>query len=211
MRLEPRRSRSTAPVVDDVHSLVPEGRLLDIGCHVGNLVAVATERGYDALGIDLDPVSTAEGRSIGRRMRTGGVEEVGETFDVVVMNALLEHIVDLRTFLFNVARVLAPGGYTFVHVPHYRGLMPRLMRTHWMGWFPSQHVWHFTPRTLSSVVQEASPLRLVRATTRGVIEPPSSGLKGRVKALVDRFSRAVGWGDQIEAIFRKQEGIANGR
>jgi SAM-dependent methyltransferase len=195
----------SASIVEDVHSLVPGGRLLDIGCHVGNLVAAATARGYDAVGIDLDPIATAKARRLGRAVRTGGIERVDETFDVVVMNQLLEHVLDLRTFLASVARVLAPGGHAFIYVPYYRGLMPRLMRTHWMGWFPSQHVWHFTPQRLRRVLEEATPLRLVRHTTNGVIEPPSTGTKGRAKAVITEFSKAVGWGDEIEAVFRKPE------
>jgi 2-polyprenyl-3-methyl-5-hydroxy-6-metoxy-1,4-benzoquinol methylase len=195
----------SASIVEDVRSFVPVGRLLDIGCHVGNLVAAATARGYDAVGIDLDPVATAEARRLGRAVRTAGIEDVEETFDVVVMNQLLEHVFDLREFLAHVARVVEPGGYALVYVPCYRGLMPRLMRTHWMGWFPSQHVWHFAPETLRRVVEEATPLRLVRRTTKGVIEPPSTGTKGWAKARIIAFSRAVGWGDEIEAVFRKPE------
>lgn len=200
----------SASIVDDVRSRVAGGRLLDIGCHVGNLVSAAAARGYEAEGIDLDPVATAAGRRLGRDVRTGRLEQVEETFDVVVMNALLEHILDLRTFLANVARVLEPGGHAFIYVPCYRGLVPRLMRTHWMGWAPSQHVWHFTPATLTRVVYEASPLRLVHCTTKGVIEPPSSGVKGHVKSAVTAFSRATGWGDEVEAVFTKPKGVAAG-
>lgn len=199
----------SVPIIDFVGSCVEGRRLLDVGCHVGNLVAAAADRGYEAEGIDLDPVATAEGQRLGRTVRTGRLEEIETTFDIVVMNQLLENIIDLRTFIPDVARVLAPGGHAFVFVPFYRGLMPRLMGTHWMAWAPSRHVWHFTPESLIRVVHETSPLRLVRFTTNGVIEPPSSGMKGRMKAAVTAFSRATGRGDQIEAIFQKPEESAN--
>jgi SAM-dependent methyltransferase len=178
-------------------------RLLDIGCHVGNLVVAAIAQGFEAEGIDLDPLATAEGQRLGRPVRTQSIEEVDSTYDVVVLNHVFEHVVDLRPFLASVSAVLVPGGRAFVFVPHHRGLLPRLMKDHWIGWFPSQHVWQFTPGTLGRVVEQSSPLRLVHCTTRGVIEPPSVGVKGTVKACLTLVSRAAGWGDQVEAIFEK--------
>lgn len=190
-------------IAQDVQKRFGVGRLLDVGCHVGALVAAAEARGFEAEGIDLDRVATSEGRRLGRPVRTASIEEIEDSFDFVVTNQVLEHVLDVRGFLSNVARVLVPGGYLYVLVPYHKGLMPRLMKDHWMGWFPSQHVWHFLPETLTRVVREASGLRLVRLTTKGVIEPPSIGFKGQVKAVVTVLSRTVGWGDQIEAFFQK--------
>jgi SAM-dependent methyltransferase len=199
-------------IVQDVQKRLGVGRLLDVGCHVGALVAAAEARGFDAEGIDLDPVATSEGRGLGRRVRTASIGEIEDSFDFVVMNQVLEHVLDVRGLLSNVARVLVPGGHLYVLVPYHRGLMPRLMKNRWIGWFPSQHVWHFVPETLTRVVGEASGLRLVTLTTKGVIEPPSVGFKGHVKAGVTILSRIVEWGDQIEAFFQKpREGEVSGR
>jgi SAM-dependent methyltransferase len=182
-------------------------RLLDVGCHVGNLVVAAGSLGFDARGIDIDPLATAEAKRLGRRVATCSIEDVGDTYDVVVLCHVLEHIVDLRQFLQGVSQVIVAGGRAFVFVPHYRGLIPRLMGNHWMAWSPSQHVWHFKPSTLIRVVEASSPLRFVNCTTRGVIEPPSSGIKGRVKAVLSSTSHLLGWGDSIEAIFEKPRGV----
>src|SRR5438094_898313 len=43
------------------------GRFLDVGCSVGVLVTVASERGYTAEGIDLDSNSIRLGKSLGRQ------------------------------------------------------------------------------------------------------------------------------------------------
>jgi 2-polyprenyl-3-methyl-5-hydroxy-6-metoxy-1,4-benzoquinol methylase len=180
------------------------GRLLDIGCNVGNLVAAARALGFDARGIDIDPVATAEARRLGRPVMTVDVEHMHERFDVVVLNHVLEHVRELRRFLVELDRIVAPGGRVFIFVPNYRGLIPRLMRANWMAWVPQEHVWHFTPDTLESVVESATSLALAERTTRGVLEPPSTGIKGLTKAFLSRFARTVGWGDQIEAIFRKR-------
>jgi SAM-dependent methyltransferase len=178
-------------------------RVIDIGCHVGNLVQAASENGFDAYGIDLDPVATAAGRRLGRAVDNRAVAQVNDTFDVAVLNHVLEHVHELRPFLSHLERLLVPRGLAFIYVPHYRGLVARLMRDNWIGWFPQQHVWHFTPATLVETVERARSLRVVDCTTRGVIEPPSTGLKGAVKAAVSTLSRSVEWGDEIEAVFQK--------
>jgi 2-polyprenyl-3-methyl-5-hydroxy-6-metoxy-1,4-benzoquinol methylase len=178
-------------------------KLLDVGCNVGNLVAAAAQEGFAAEGIDIDPVAIRAGRSRGRNVRLMRIEDVEGSVDAVVLNHVLEHVLELRGFLSAVERTLVPGGRMFVFVPHYRGLIPRLMRKNWIGWFPSQHIWHFTPKTLEHVIAEASELRLIELTTKGAIEPPSTGVKVRAKQLATWIAQRMCWGDQIEAIFEK--------
>jgi SAM-dependent methyltransferase len=178
-------------------------RLLDVGCHVGNLVHAAQDQGFRAEGIDIDPVAIAEGSRLGRRVWNKSIEDVYESYDVVVLSHVVEHVIDLGRFLERVSAILVDGGRAFVFAPNYTGLLPRLMKDHWMAWSPSQHVWHFAPKTLTDVVQQVSGLRAVDCTTRRVMEPPSIGIKGGLKAAVTYASRVSGWGDSIEAIFEK--------
>ncbi|MGZ4409490.1 MAG: class I SAM-dependent methyltransferase [Gaiellaceae bacterium] len=190
-------------IVGSIRTRVEGGRLLDVGCHVGNLVAAAVGAGFEAEGIDLDPVATGEGRRLGRPVRAAAIENVEDVYDIVVVNHTLEHVLSLQGFLENLDRILSRDGCAFVFVPHYRGLMPRLMGSDWIGWFPQQHVWHFTPETLASTVTNATSLRPVSLTTRGVLEPRSSGPKGAVKAGAIGVARALRWGDQIEAVLER--------
>lgn len=179
-------------------------RLLDVGCHTGNLVAAAIALGLDAEGIDLDPLATAAGRELGRPIRAASVTELEGEYDGIVLSHVLEHVLELDPFLGELERLLSPVGRIFVLSPHYRGLVPRLMGERWMAWFPSQHVWHFTPATLRSAVALRSPLRVASCTTRGVLEPPSRGAKGTAKAVVSAVARAARWGDQVEAVLERK-------
>jgi 2-polyprenyl-3-methyl-5-hydroxy-6-metoxy-1,4-benzoquinol methylase len=174
-----------------------------VGCGVGNLVVAATEQGFDAEGIDVDPIATDEARKNGRPVRTATLEQVQGSYDVLVVNHVLEHIEDLEAFLAHVSRVLTSAGRFFVLSPHYKGLIPRLLRGRWMGWVPREHFWHFTPGTLAATVEQMSPLTLVRSSTEGVIEPPVGGVKGIAVAALTAVSKGLGRGDQVEAIFEK--------
>jgi Methyltransferase domain len=190
-------------IADQIRELSNGRSFLDVGCAAGNLVAAAAKRGFDAEGIDMDPIATEEGSRHGRALRAATIDQVDRSYDVVVANHVLEHIEDLRSFLSEVARVLEPGGRFFVFSPHYRGLIARLRRAGWMGWQPRQHFWHFTPDTLRATVERVGTLSVVQITTQGVIEPPVSGPKGAAVAVLGTASRGLRSGDQVEGVFER--------
>jgi SAM-dependent methyltransferase len=178
---------------------------LDVGCGVGNLVVAAGELGFDAEGIDIDPVATEEARRHGRRVRTAAVEQIDGPYDAIVVNHVLEHIEDLPAFLGEMSRLLADGGRLFVLAPNRKGLIAKLRRGSWMGWVPREHVWHFTPDTLVATVNRSSSLSPVSCTSRTVIEGPVRGPRGMVVAALSFLSRSFGSGDQLEGIFELLE------
>jgi SAM-dependent methyltransferase len=192
----------SARIAQLVADSVGGGRLVDVGCHVGNLVEAAATLGFDAEGVDIDRAAVAEGRRIGRPVRVASVADLEGPYDALVLNHVLEHIHDLGGFLDDVRRVLAPTGLAFVFVPNYEGLIPRLMGERWMGWSPAQHVWHFTPATLATTAAR-SGLRVASMSKQRVHEPPSSGTKGVAKAAAARLSSVLGRGDLIEAVLAR--------
>jgi SAM-dependent methyltransferase len=179
--------------------------LLDVGCGVGNLVVAAQDLGFDAEGIDVDPIATQEAQRQGRPVRTATLDQVEGSYDAVVVNHVLEHIEDLPRFLAHVCRLLAPGGRLFVFSPNRAGLIARLRRDRWMGWVPREHVWHFTPATLATTVERSHPLSVVACTSNGVIEGPVPGVRGLAIAVLTFLSRSLRSGDQVEGVFERRQ------
>jgi SAM-dependent methyltransferase len=100
----------------------PRARILDVGCATGRLLALLRERGFpDVHGLDPSPAcAAAAGRLYGVPVRTttlSRLHESGETFDVVILVGVLEHIQDLDTALREVRDVLSPEGLVYVEVP----------------------------------------------------------------------------------------------
>ena len=103
---------------------IPEGRGLDLGCGDGKLTALILQRaGARVLvGVDLDPLEArAAGRSgIYAAVHTAPAHRVPEadgSFDFVISNSVLEHLLALEPVLHEVARLLRPGGRFLFTVP----------------------------------------------------------------------------------------------
>jgi len=76
----------------------PGTRLLDVGCGNGNLLAEATARGANAIGITISPEQTRICRARGLDARLLDYREIGadwtHAFDAVIANGPIEHFVE---------------------------------------------------------------------------------------------------------------------
>ena len=92
----------------------PSGRVLEIGCGFGGLLAELHAAGCEAIGIDVSEhrvgyASTAKGLDA----RVADAQQLpfeDGSFDLVMSTAVLEHIPDILSCLRESHRVLSPGG-----------------------------------------------------------------------------------------------------
>ncbi|MGA3354536.1 MAG: methyltransferase domain-containing protein [Acidimicrobiales bacterium] len=96
-------------------------RFLDFGCGLGAFSVHAAQEGAQVVGLDIDSDSIVEAKSIVARRFSDlditytdtHIEELDGTFDVVMTNEVLEHVVDLAGCLEAVRNRLRPGGTFF--------------------------------------------------------------------------------------------------
>ena len=94
-------------------------RALDVGCGEGRFCRLLKSAGVSATGIDptLQLLEVARQRDPAGDYRTGVAERLefeSESFDLVVSYVTLVDIVDFRTAIREMARVLQPGGRLLV-------------------------------------------------------------------------------------------------
>ena len=83
------------------------------------------------------------------------------SFDAVVGWQVLEHTLDPCRVLAQAHRALRPSGWLALSVPNVASVERWIFRARWPDWDLPRHLWHFTARTLTRLVQ-ASGFRLVR-------------------------------------------------
>ena len=107
-------------------------KVIDIGCGTGAFTIAAARRGYESLGIsyDREDLAKAADRAALCKAQNARFEEVdirglhargdlvGE-FDVAICCEVIEHILDDRKLLRDVASCLKPGGRLLLTTPQY--------------------------------------------------------------------------------------------
>lgn len=125
---EPSEAYYQAPRTE-VARFVPEGigTLLDVGCGEGAFLDTLRSLRPELQLRGLEPNARAAeaARAKGLEVTTGGFPHEGEplgTFDCVVFNDVLEHLVDPWTALVAVRDLLAPGGRVVASIPNLRNI-----------------------------------------------------------------------------------------
>jgi len=149
----------------------PPGRLLDVGCGRGDLLASFAERGWEAQGCDLSETAVAVCRERGLAVRHGALPEVAPAlpsgaFDVVVYRHALEHVNDPVRDLEHACGLLAPGGTVLITLPNWDCWQRRLFRGRWFPLELPRHRIHLSAASLAAVAARAGlALRWKRTTT----------------------------------------------
>jgi SAM-dependent methyltransferase len=154
------------------------GSALDVGCGVGDLLMALRERGWRVTGIEPIPEAAQSARERGLDVRTGTLEELGDSpgaWDVASAVHLLEHLPDALGFLRTLARQVRPGGHVLIESPNWAS---RLRRTHGPRWThlrPLEHVVHWTPETLGATLRRAGlePVSVRTLTWRSELHTPT--------------------------------------
>lgn len=141
----------------------PGARLLDVGCGNGLFLKRISTLGWQATGVEPDPAAAAAARREGLDVREGFLEEhtfPAETFDVVTLGHVIEHVHDPLMLIKTCRRVLKPGGVLWIATPNLAALGHRKFRKNWLGLDAPRHLVLFTPRALRMLLERAGYERI---------------------------------------------------
>lgn len=130
-------------------------RLLDVGCSTGAFLIAARRMGWDAMGIELDPVAADIARQVSNcRVSVGSVEDCLETlpeYDAVVMSHSLEHLTHPRSVLQMLTTHLAQGGHLLVRTPNSSSIAASSLGRTWPWFSPPSHLTFFSPQSFAAL------------------------------------------------------------
>lgn len=129
-----------------------KGRLLELGCGPGVFLEIARSRGWQTGGVDPGDWREGYDKDDELNIRRCSLFETGfeeNSFDVVYMGSVLEHLPSPRRYLEQLHRLLKPGGLMYVvALPNIRSWTILLGIDRWIGNHPPLHLLFFSRRTV---------------------------------------------------------------
>jgi 2-polyprenyl-3-methyl-5-hydroxy-6-metoxy-1,4-benzoquinol methylase len=145
--------------------LRPSGRLLDVGTHCGFFLRMARGMGWELEGVEPSPAAALAREFFGLQVHRGQLEQLGlpdETYDLVTLIDVIEHLDRPLPLLREVHRLLKPDGLLFVKTPNARYnlfkhlIARRVLRLRGIEIFDAkEHVVQYTRETLGWVLDQA--------------------------------------------------------
>lgn len=198
-----------------------EGRLLDFGCGSGWYAHRMKERGWQVTGLDFSSHAAKQVEKLfGIPVHVGTLPHPDlkpQSFDMITMGAVLEHVHDPHQVVGAAATLLKPGGRLVIAVPNWSSWGFRFFGPYWWGLELPRHLLHFTPATLARlikshglIVRELTTLvrggwlRRSMALVRQDVDAPVSrrwlSALGRVRPLASLMARITGWTNQADCL-----------
>ena len=146
--------------------LPPGGRVLDLGCASGGLLALLRSRAGHLAGLEVSASAARAAARVGDHVVQGALEDSQlpfepASYDLVVLADVLEHLADPAAALVRATGWCRPGGSVLVSVPNVAHWQARLTlaRGRWpqhdSGTFDAGHLRWFERESLRALLDDA--------------------------------------------------------
>lgn len=131
-----------------------KGKILDIGAGTGDFLLTAKNDGWNVIGVE--PSDRA--KNIAKQKGISFVEEISElennSFDVITMWHVLEHVPNLENQIQELKRLLKPTGTLIVAVPNFKSFDAKHYGEFWAAFDVPIHFWHFSKKAIKSLFEK---------------------------------------------------------
>ena len=132
-----------------------KGRLLDIGCGVGDFLVQVKKQNWEVLGIEPseDAQAIAKNRLGFMPLLPSETSSLPDhSFDVITMWHVLEHVDDLKFQTKELHRLLKPGGRLVIALPNFQSFDCQYYNDKWAAWDVPRHLNHFSSECLCDIL-----------------------------------------------------------
>lgn len=132
-------------------------RLLDVGCASGAFIKIANKLGVHAEGVEPMAFPARAATASGLKVTEGYLEDLNlpeESFDVVTLFEVIEHLKNPVSLLKECRRILRPGGLMIVKTGNTDSWTVRYMKERWDYFCPAiGHISFFNPRSMKVLAE----------------------------------------------------------
>ncbi len=134
------------------------GKMLEIGCSYGAMLAKFAAAGWVVEGVELDTRAVQAARTRpGMRVHHGGLEETLDSlsppYDVIAAYHVVEHLPDPVRFLEQVRTLCAQNGILVLRLPNGSSIGARAASGWWEWFLIPEHIHIFSTRSISLLLE----------------------------------------------------------
>ena len=135
-----------------INTLQPsKGSILDIGAGTGDFLSVVKENGWNTKGVE----PSEKAKAIAKKKGVSFVEETSQlennSFDVITMWHVLEHVPNLDNQIKELKRLLKPNGSLIIAVPNFKSFDAKQYGNFWAAYDVPIHFWHFSKTAIKKL------------------------------------------------------------
>ena len=128
-----------------------KGRILDIGAGVGDFLSVCKSNGWEIVGIE----PSEKAKTIALNKGVSFVENLSDlennSFDVITMWHVLEHVPDLENQISELKRLIKGNGTIIIAVPNFKSFDANHYKEFWAAYDIPIHLWHFSKNAIQKL------------------------------------------------------------
>ena len=206
----------------DKPDYIENGKLLDVGCGNGRYLSTMRSLGWDVQGVELSENGLKVCQQAGLTVHHGDLlsaEFANDSFDLITVRHVIEHIREPHPFMMELARILKPGGRLMIETPNSDALGRAILGANWFANEVPRHLILFAPDNLVRLANEhgLQNVSLSLGTTPKIFlnsidyvihnkGKPSNKIRWRrtLSRLYIWFARYTNRGDVIHAVFSKK-------
>lgn len=169
------------------------GPLLDVGCGGGLFLRLLRERGRKVMGLDFSLDAARTAWTVNRVPAMCGTLSRAplrpESFSVITMFHVLEHLYDPVSYVEEAYKLLAPDGRLIIQVPNAASWQFLLFGQNWNGIDVPRHLVNFKDRDIIALL-ESCGFEIERRKYFSLRDNPA-GMATSISAALDPMSRRV--------------------
>ena len=125
--------------------------ILDIGAGTGDFLKHIQSENKSVFGIEPNEKARALASKKGINLKENIKDFKGETFDVITMWHVLEHVPNLDETIQKIESLLNPSGILIIAVPNFNSYDAAYYKTYWAAFDAPRHLWHFSRNTMKKL------------------------------------------------------------
>jgi 2-polyprenyl-3-methyl-5-hydroxy-6-metoxy-1,4-benzoquinol methylase len=156
-----RTSKWLSQISSKLHKQNQEIHLLDVGCSSGAFLTIADKLGFKAEGVEPAPQAAQGAWAAGLKVHQGFLEDIKfppDTFDVVTMFEVIEHVQDALSLLNECHRIIKSGGLLMIGTANTDSWTSSIMKSRWEYFDISRHGGHisfFNPQSIRALAERS--------------------------------------------------------